>query len=158
MMMNKQIDIKIGNSDNNESNPYERGQSLAEMALMMSLLLILLVGVIDVGRGIFVYLALRDAAQEGALFGSTDPTNFTDIETRVRNSSSLVENLSADPNANTNVAITIVGSACTGNGITVRVSYDNFPITMPLLGSIIGSQTIPISTEITDTILKPSCP
>ena len=68
----------------------ERGQSLAEMALMMSFLLILLVGVVDLGRGFFVYLALRDAAQEGALYGSTDPTNNADIEARVSNSSSLL--------------------------------------------------------------------
>ena len=136
----------------------ERGQSLAEMALMMSFLLILLVGVVDLGRGFFVYLALRDAAQEGALFGSTDPTNNADIEARVRNSSSLLENISADPNANTNVVISIDGSACTGGGITVRVSYDNFPITMPFLGSLIGRQTVPISTAITDTILNPACP
>ena len=136
----------------------ERGQSLAEMALMMSFLLILLVGVVDLGRGFFVYLALRDAAQEGALFGSTDPTNVTDIETRVRNSSSLLENISVDPNANTTIVVTIDGSACTGGGITVRVTYENFPITMPFLGSIIGSQTVPISTAVTDTILNPACP
>ena len=136
----------------------ERGQSLAEMALMMSFLLILLVGVVDLGRGFFVYLALRDAAQEGALFGSTDPTNVTDIETRVRNSSSLLENISVDPHANTTVVVTIDGSACTGGGITVRVTYENFPITMPFLGSIIGSQTVPISTAITDTILNQACP
>ena len=144
--------------DHHHTITNERGQSLAEMALMMSFLLILLVGIVDLGRGFFVYLALRDAAQEGALFGSTDPTNNTDIEARVRNSSSLLENLSADLNANTNVVITIVGSACTGGGITVRVSYDNFPITMPFLGSIIGRQTVPISTAITDTILNPACP
>ena len=144
--------------DHHHTITNERGQSLAEMALMMSFLLILLVGIVDLGRGFFVYLALRDAAQEGALFGSTDPTNNTDIEARVRNSSSLLENLSEDLNANTNVVITIVGSACTGGGITVRVSYDNFPITMPFLGSIIGRQTVPISTAITDTILNPACP
>jgi len=148
--------IEIKNPQQRGSN--ERGQSLAEMAMMMSFLLILLVGVVDLGRGFFVYLALRDAAQEGALFGSTDPTNVTDIETRVRNSSSLLENISVDPHANTTVVVTIDGSACTGGGITVRVTYENFPITMPFLGSIIGSQTVPISTAITDTILNPACP
>jgi len=148
--------IEIKNPQQHGSN--ERGQSLAEMAMMMSFLLILLVGVVDLGRGFFVYLALRDAAQEGALFGSTDPTNVTDIETRVRNSSSLLENISVDPHANTTVVVTIDGSACTGGGITVRVTYENFPITMPFLGSIIGSQTVPISTAITDTILNPACP
>jgi Flp pilus assembly protein TadG len=136
----------------------EQGQSLMEMALTMSLLLILLVGIVDIGRAFFTYMALRDAAQEGALYGSTTPTSTSDIETRVWNSSTLLQNLADDPNADTNVAVTLIGSACTGNGIQVRVSYENFPITMPLLGTLIGRQTVPISSTIVDTILSPACP
>jgi Flp pilus assembly protein TadG len=137
---------------------FERGQSLTEMAVTMSLLLILLVGIVDIGRAFFTYLALRDAAQEGALYGSTTPTSTSDIETRVWNSSTLLQNLADDPNADTNIAVTVVGSPCTGNGIQVRVSYENFPITMPFLGSLIGRQTVPISSTIVDTILSPACP
>jgi hypothetical protein len=29
---------------------------------------------------------------------------------------------------------------------------------MPFLGAIVGSQTVPISATVTDTILSPSCP
>jgi Flp pilus assembly protein TadG len=136
----------------------EQGQSLTELALTMSFLLILLVGIVDIGRGFFTYMALRDAAQEGALYGSTSPTSTSDIETRVWNNSTLLQNLADDPNADTNVAITVVGAPCTGNGIQVRVSYENFPITMPFLGTLIGRQTVPISSTIVDTILSPACP
>jgi Flp pilus assembly protein TadG len=136
----------------------ENGQSLMEMALTMSILLILLVGIVDIGRALFTYLALRDAAQEGALYGSTSPTSTSDIETRVWNSSTLLQNLADDPNADTNIAVTLIGSPCTGNGIQVRVSYENFPITMPFLGTLIGRQTVPISSTIVDTILAPACP
>jgi Flp pilus assembly protein TadG len=149
-MKNKTRRIRITN--------FEQGQSLTELALTMSILLILLVGIVDIGRGFFTYMALRDAAQEGALYGSTSPTSTSDIETRVWNNSTLLQNLADDPNADTNVAITVIGSPCTGNGIQVRVSYENFPITMPFLGTLIGRQTVPISSTIVDTILSPACP
>jgi Flp pilus assembly protein TadG len=136
----------------------EGGQSLTELAITMSLLLILLVGIVDLGRAFFTYMSLRDAAQEGALYGSTTPTSTSDIEARVWNSSTLLQNLADDSNADTNVVITVIGSPCTGNGIQVRVSYENFPITMPLLGALIGRQTVPISSTIVDTILSPACP
>lgn len=65
----------------------ERGQSLTELTLTLIAILILLAGLIDMTRAFFVYMALRDAAQEGALFGSLDPTNTIGIENRVRTSS-----------------------------------------------------------------------
>jgi Flp pilus assembly protein TadG len=135
----------------------ERGQSMTELALILVFILLLLAGVVDLGRAFFTYMALREAAQEGALYGSTNPTDDANIETRARNASNLLQDLSSDPNADTSVTVTITGDACTGNAITVTVSYDNFPITMPFIGSFVGSQTIPISASITDTILSPSC-
>ena len=109
------------------------------------------------GRAIFVYMALRDSAQEGALYGSTYPTRTSDIESRVRDSSNLLQDLSSDPNAVTEVDITVLGDACSGNGIRVQVSYENFPITMPFLGSLLGKQTFGIRASVTDSILTPPC-
>ena len=51
----------------------EQGQSLVELALSLTLLLLLLGGAIDLGRMFFTYIALRDAAQEGAIYGSYCP-------------------------------------------------------------------------------------
>lgn len=135
----------------------ERGQSLVEFTFGVAFVLVLLVGVVDGGRAIITYLALRDAVQEGALFGSTNPTNTAAIENRVRNSSTMLQQLSGDPTADTQVFVTISGQACTGGAITVRIEYRNFPLTMPFLGAIIGRQTVPISAEVTDTILRPAC-
>ena len=135
----------------------EKGQSLVEFAVSMVILVILLAGIVDAGRALFTFMALREAAQEGALYGSTDPNNTSAIINRVHHSSNLLEDLDADPNANLAVLTTVTGSACTGHAIRVRVSYNNFPITMPFLGVVIGSQTVPISASVTDTILTPSC-
>jgi hypothetical protein len=46
---------------------------------------------------------------------------------------------------------------CLGGAVSVRVTYANFPMTMPFMGSIVGSQTVPLSAEVVDSILTPAC-
>lgn len=131
----------------------ERGQSLVEFTFGAVILIILVVGIMDLGRALFTYMALHESAQEGALIGSVYPTDQTTIKNRVLETSDLVSDLiTAD-----DVTVEVLGSACTGNGIRVTVTYSNFPITTPFLGLFIGSQTITLSTSATDTILTPPC-
>ena len=110
---------------------------------------------IEHARAFFAYMALRDAAQEGALYGSIHPADNTPIENRVRTSS----NRPVDLWNTTNVHVFITKDDVCGNGvngINVRVTYD-FPVITPFLGAIIGSQTFPLGADITDTILAPPC-
>lgn len=132
----------------------ENGQSMVEFAFSLVILITLVVGIVDVGRALFTYMALRDAAQEGAQYASIHPEDLDDIKERVYNGSDLLRSIRAD----TDIEVTVIGVPCTGNGIKVQVSYENFPLTMPFLGAILGSQTIAISTSVTDTILRPGCP
>ncbi len=60
-----------------QSHKSERGQSLVEFSLGMVVLLVLVVGITDTARAMFTYLSMRDAAQEGALFGSVNPVDFS---------------------------------------------------------------------------------
>ncbi len=46
---------------------------MVEMALMMTLLLIILSGVLDLGRGFFSFIAIQNAAAEGALYAAINP-------------------------------------------------------------------------------------
>ncbi len=55
------------NSKSLPSHRLERGQSMVEMALGFVLLLIVLSGLLDVGRAFYIYVALEDAAGEAAL-------------------------------------------------------------------------------------------
>ena len=132
----------------------ERGQSLTEMTLALVILLMLLGGIVDLGRAFFTYMALRDAVQEGALYGSINPTLTTDIKNHVVNSSEMIPDLIT----NSDVTVEIIDQACTGNAIRVSVLYPNFQIAMPLIGTAIGRQTVSISASVTDTILSPACP
>jgi len=52
----------------------ERGQSMVEMSLMMVILLTILSGVLDLGRGFFSFIAIQNSAGEGALYAAINPT------------------------------------------------------------------------------------
>jgi hypothetical protein len=54
-------------------NRSERGQSMVEMALMMTILLVVLSAVLDLGRGFFSFIAIQNAAAEGALYAAINP-------------------------------------------------------------------------------------
>ena len=144
----------------------EFGQSLTEFALSLVILLTLLAGVVDFGRVFFAYIIIRDAAQEGAVYGSiASKDNLTtfrnEVEERVRTAFT-------DPSDSTNVPIDIskmnvqtdiIGTTCAspGNGVRVKVDY-SVPVTMPFLGAIIGSQNMHMSAIAENAILSPICP
>jgi Flp pilus assembly protein TadG len=132
----------------------ESGQSLVELAVSLTVILLLLAGAVDFSIAYFSFAAMQDAAQEGALYGSLNPTDTTGIVTRVRRASSNPVNL--EDESRVNVTVNLPGDACEGNEIQVSVIYD-YPISMPFIGTIIGSQTITLNASVTDTILQPPC-
>jgi Flp pilus assembly protein TadG len=143
----------------------ERGQSLVELAISIVILIFLLAGAVEFGMVFFQFVQLRDAAQEGALYGSLYPGDLQGVEDRVRNASTSPIDLTVEtgPHAVT-VTPTLLGTgvACetTGNAIHVEVSYDH-QIFMPFIPELIGrsvERTIPLTASVTDTILQPACP
>lgn len=132
----------------------EQGQSLTEFALSFLVLILLLAATVDLGRAFFSYIALREAAEEGAMYGSTDPTNAAAIIDRVRTSSTAPVDLT--DTTKVQVSPTVAGSACAGNALSVTVTYD-FELTMPLIEPIIGTDHFPIELTATSIILRPVC-
>ena len=131
----------------------ERGQSLVELAISIVILVYLLAGAVEFGLAFFQYVQLRDAAQEGALYGSMNPLDTTNIDLRVRNASTSPVNLL--DTSKVTVTPTIIGAACEGNGIKVTVSF-NHHVFMPFMSQFIGDD-IPLVATVTDTILSPTC-
>lgn len=132
----------------------ERGQSLTELAIsFVALVMVLAVGV-DLGRLFFSLISLREAAEEGALYGSFNPADTSGIIARVRTSSTTPVNLG--DTATVQVNVSTPSGACAGNSLTVNIVHQ-FRLTMPFVGAIIGSQTfnVPVSSSV--TILRPPC-
>jgi Flp pilus assembly protein TadG len=137
----------------------ERGQSLVEIAISMLFLIWLIAAIIDLGSALFTWISLRDAAQEGALYGSLNPTDSSGIRRRVITASNrpvdLAEAFNGTPQTLT-ITPTYTGTPpCTGDSITVALVYQYTPI-IAFVSAI--WPTIPIHATVTDTVLLPACP
>lgn len=133
----------------------EKGQSLVELALVFTLLLLLLSGIIDLGSMFYTYTALQDTAQEGAIYASTHPTDPTAIAERINQSASSP----IDASNITDISITCSSGAvcikgninsCQGQPITVAVGYA-YHWTMPIH---FGGPTVVLKANVTNTILR----
>lgn len=132
----------------------ESGQSLIELAISFVFLMYLLGGAVEFGIIFFQYVQLKDAAQEGALYGSMFPYDTVSIQDRVRNSSQFPINLT---NSDVEVFVSYPdGSLCEGNGITVNVVYLH-KVFMPFIPQLLGTEKVLLRGEVTDTILDQTC-
>lgn len=144
----------------------EIGQSLTEFSLALVILLMLFAGVVDLGRMFSAYIIIRDAAQEGAVYGSiADKSDLVAFKAEVEN---RVKETFTDPNDPSNIPIEIsklqvrtdiIGATCAapGSGVRVKVEYA-VPVTTPFLGTVIGSQDMKMSAIAENAILSPVCP
>ena len=146
----------------------QKGQSLVELAVSLPVILLILLGTFDVGMALFSYSIIRDAAQEGALYGSFNPGNKAEIENRARNilprDQGEVFSSPVDLRNKEDVSIDIItkGNKCQGvtqgsaNYIQVKITY-NYPILFPFIGQLFGSDGIQISSTASNVILRPPC-
>lgn len=99
----------------------ERGQSFIELGLSMVFLLVLLAGVMDLGRVIFTYIALRDAVQEGAAYAAIEPDNCGLAIKRIREHTSGAVDLNE---INADISVTITYRVANGAGVTTDYTCD----------------------------------
>ena len=142
----------------------ESGQALVETALVFVVVLMLLGGLIEFGWAYFRYLALQDAAGEGAAYGIMFPTQWQGDEP-------LEANHSPDPNnivyrvkneseaeilnwESTNVLVE-APFITPGNPITVTVTFEHQLVT-PLISEFVPDGTITLRARAVQTILAPS--
>jgi hypothetical protein len=136
----------------------ERGQSLMELAISIVILLVVLAGIVDLGRMLFYYIAMRDAAQEGSVYGIVNPGYCPQIADRARNILSDPTGVQIDVRIDgVQCASATSNQACAGREIRVTVIDPDFPITMPFLGALLGGQSVTLKASVSGTILRPVC-
>lgn len=139
----------------------ERGQSLVEISISLVLLLLLFVGMAEFGISFFQFVQIRDAAQEGGLYGSYCQDE-SQILSRIIGSSNSPIDLTDE---NVFILIEYVDDYTKeviaksdieeGDGIRIRVSYRH-KVFSPFLPGIIGEYLM-LNGEVTDTILRVEC-
>ena len=153
----------------------EQGQSLVELGISLLILLYLLSGAVEFGVLFFQFVQLRDASQEGALYGSASipqggPTTatWTNLENRARSASNSPINLADTTKVDVSIFVDNIlvwkngavqgstTSACENHALQVKVDYQH-RIFMPFMAAFLGNSTIPLTASVTDTILQPIC-
>jgi Flp pilus assembly protein TadG len=115
----------------------QSGQSLAELAISLPILLLLVSVLFDGGRATQGYIAIMNASREGAIAGATTQLADAEITAVVRaelTRSGLDGGLAV-------VTVTYAGSS-PSQTINVEVNYD-----MPVFTALSPVATIPLSTD-----------
>jgi hypothetical protein len=115
----------------------ERGQSLVEFALCLMILILIFLGVFDLGRAFHSYVGITNAAREGARYGSMHPEDTSGIKLRAVNegqNSGIVLNLDD--------VVPDAGSGLSGDPIAVTVTYEFRFITLLAAQRLRGGSTI----------------
>jgi Flp pilus assembly protein TadG len=129
-----------------------RGQALVEFALTFVLFILLVMGVVDFGHGVFVWNgvaeAARDIAREASVHPGTTLGDSPDVDAVVASHKDLLAGM-ADP---TFQCVGIDGSAITGtcrpgDWVRVDVQASYAPVTPPLL-YLVGQITLSSSSSI----------
>jgi TadE-like protein len=140
----------------------QRGQSLVELGLTIVMLLWLLAGAVNFGMAYMTFVTIRDAAQEGAVYGALHPTELGAIQERVRDSvrygAGNTTNAPVVPNE-IGVDISTPDGICPGNFIKITTLYE-YQLTIPFVDMMIDNP-IPLHASASAEILRRvdmSCP
>ena len=106
-----------------------RGQTLVEFALVIPIFLLLAVVIFDLGRGVYYYSAVHNAAREGARYGVVHPdiADYPSIEAVAINYAIGLGLTAADVSAGPGTPENVGG--VNNPTIKVTVSYDFTPVT-----------------------------
>jgi hypothetical protein len=135
------------------------GQSLAEFALVLPVLLLLFMGILDFGRAVYAYNTLSNAAREGARVAIVDQTVAGGIPAGAQRAADQATGLGIDPSTDVDVTYTAPdGSACPSHAIgcvaTVEVRHQFRAIT-PIVGIVVGPIDLESSTALVIEYTKP---
>ncbi len=116
-----------------------QGQALVEFAIVIPVLLLIIMGIFDLGWGVYAQNMISNAAAEGARTGIIISKTDADIRARVQASTPSLANLQT--------TITPSGPRTYndfGKPITVTVVYTYHPIT-PVIGQIVTGSGLRLS-------------
>ena len=117
----------------------ERGATLVEFALALSVFLVAMFGVIEFGRAIWVHNALADAARRGARYAvlhsaadAADVKNVVVYGDPAGGTQTMVPNL-----ATTNVSVNYSNFGLNKGTVTVSITDYQFQFVIPIVGTTI---------------------
>lgn len=125
----------------------EKGQSLVEVALAMPILILIMAGILDVGRAYFTYISLSDAAAEGAAYAANHPSLTTEIKERAADASNGLVVLGPE------MVSVDCASLTAGWPITVSVEYE-YDLITPFIQAFVPDGKINMRATVAQVIIN----
>ncbi len=110
------------------------GQSLVEFALCLPLLIVIMLGIFDLGRAFHAFVIISNSAREGAYYAAMHPDDATGVVNR------CLAEAHASGVALTSANISLATSGVSGSPATVSVQ---FPFAL-LWSQLVPGQVIPL--------------
>ena len=125
----------------------EKGQSLTEVALMLPVLLLILAGVLDLGRLYYAYVTVSDAAAEGATYAAIHPTDGGEIVSRTQAATDGLIQIDAS------MVEVDCPAVAAGSPVTVTVGY-TFTVVTPIINVMVPDGALMLRAIATEAILS----
>ena len=127
-----------------DSRSRERGSAMVEAAITIPLLLVLMVGIFEVGRAYQTWQVLTNAAREGARMAVTPSgtsSNTTALIRQYMADGQLPEADAAAVNVNRSSSINVNGTAVSASLITVDYPFE-FIMLQPVVRLVVSGATV----------------
>ena len=128
----------------NDSRTRERGAAMVEAAISIPLLLMLMVGIFEVGRAYQTWQVLTNAAREGARMSitpSSTPSNTTALIRQYMADGQLSNSSTAVVNVNKAGSIDVNGTPVSASLVTVDYPF-SFIMLQPVVRLVVPGATV----------------
>ena len=125
-----------------------KGQDLVEYALLLPFMLMLIMGIFDLGRVTFLYSTITNISREGARYGVVHQCETAEVIAAAKDKSIGIDHGDLFINVTWNPSDCIPDTPGSGT-VTVSVSFDFLPLT-PFIANILGgSSSVPLDATTT---------
>jgi Flp pilus assembly protein TadG len=127
-----------------------RGQALVEFALVLPLFLLLLFGLVDVGRVVFINNSLAEAARDGARWGSVQGRSG-DVAGRTSIAAATMDRMNGVPAPTVTVICEREGATvtdCHTNDVLVVRAASPVQLVTPVFNGLIGPLNLSATTRV----------
>jgi Flp pilus assembly protein TadG len=125
-----------------------RGQSIVEVALVLPILVMMMMGLLDFGRAYYTIVALRDAADEGAVHGASNPSDVDGIRRRAVEASRILVDIEDE---DVSVSAPVLA---TGQPITVTVTA-KLVLYTPFANAFVSDSELTLQGHSVRSIISP---
>jgi Flp pilus assembly protein TadG len=135
---------EVGQPQVSKALQSESGSSLVEMALVLPVLFLLLMGVVDFGRAYYLAIEVSQAAHTAALYGSQNPTDTTGMQ------NAAVADAPDVPSFTTSSVTATYGCECSDGSSPIATCATN-----PACGGMITVNYVQVNTSVSYSAMFP---